>query len=211
MKIFRVFTFSFITIYLAFVMSIFGASQKQFKLLIIDSQKGEPYKTVRESMLSELSKFGYKEGKNLIVKYHSIGNFEGRAINIWKKIESKKNYDVVFVNGTIAVKALKKVALDDSNKFVFAAVTDPVGVGVIDDFQNPPKYNFTGVCYPVKVEERLRFIKKVLPHVNKIALIYADMPQSDSYKKWVERGDARVKLACQYVKIRNNSYMLWIS
>ncbi len=163
-----------------------GSSQN-YKLLIIDSQKGEPYKTVRETAMQELALLGLVDGKNLTVQYYSIGGYEGRLKSIWKK-EADQNYDVIFVNGTLATKALKEVALDDGkSKIVFATITDPVGVGVITDFESPPKHNFTGISFPVRVDDRLRFVQKVMPNARKIGLIYADMPQSHSYRKWVEK------------------------
>jgi len=161
-------------------------SSKYVRLLIIDSLKGEPYNTVRISMIKELERLGYIQNKNLTIKYYSLGNYEGAGINIWKHEEKNKDNDVIFLNGTIATKAFKEIALDDKNKFVFANVTDPVGVGVIDNFMNPPKHNFTGVSYPVRIEDRLRFILKVFPKAKKIGLIYGNLPQSQSYKRWIE-------------------------
>jgi len=186
MKVFRFFIILYLAMDFFSNTSIFASSSRQFKLLVIDTQKGEPYETVRKSMLSELSGLGYKKGKNLTIKYYSLGNFEGRAKSIWKYREKKNIYDVIFLNGTIAVKAFKSFALDDHNKFVFASVTDPVGEGVIEDFEYSPKHNFTGICYPVKVVDRLRFIKKVFPTVKKIGLIHSDMPQSHSYNRWLK-------------------------
>lgn len=159
---------------------------KVYQLLIIDSQKGEPYESVRIAMLAELDRLGYKQGKNLAVKHYSIGNKEGATRSVWD-VESKTPYDVVFLNGTVAAAGFKKIAFGNMNiKVVFGAVTDPVGEGIIDKFDAPPKANFTGVCYPVKVEERLRFIRQVMPNAKKLALIDAGMPQSQSYRKWLE-------------------------
>lgn len=160
--------------------------EKIYQLLIIDSQKGEPYESVRVAMLAELDRLGYKQGKNLAIKYYSIGNKEGATRSIWDT-ESKNPYDVIFLNGTVAASGFKKIALGNMKyKFVFGAVTDPVGEGIIDKFDAPPKANFTGVCYPVRVEERLRFIRQVMPTAKKLALIDAGMPQSHSYRRWVE-------------------------
>ncbi|OUR74208.1 hypothetical protein A9Q76_01250 [Arcobacter sp. 31_11_sub10_T18] len=161
-------------------------SSLHVRLLIIDSLKGEPYNTVRKSMITELERLGYVENKNLTIKYYSLGNYVGTGINIWKHEEKNKRSDVIFLNGTTATKAFKEIALDDKNKFVFANVTDPVGVGVIDNFKSPPKHNFTGVSYPVRIEDRLRFIQKVFPKAKKIGLIYGNLPQSHSYKKWIQ-------------------------
>ncbi|SLM31391.1 ABC-type uncharacterized transport system periplasmic component-like protein (fragment) [Desulfamplus magnetovallimortis] len=187
MKILKSFTLFFALCFIAVTtISAEESSQKQSTLLIIDSQESEPYSSVREAMLLELSSLGYIEGKNLKTKYYSLGNYDGRSKSIWNVLEKKNSYDVIFLNGTIAVASFKELALDDQNKFVFASITDPVGVGVIEDFQNPPKHNFTGICYPVKVEDRLKFIQKVLPTAKTIGLIHADMPQSQSYKNWIE-------------------------
>ncbi|MBS1196821.1 MAG: ABC-type uncharacterized transport system periplasmic component-like protein [Proteobacteria bacterium] len=159
---------------------------KTYRLLIVDAQKGEPYESVRVAMLAELEKLGFKEGKNLQVKHYSIGNKEGATISIWDA-ESDSAHDVIFLNGTVAAAGFKKLALGNMKyKFVFGAVTDPIGEGLIDQFDVPPKANFTGVCYPVRVEDRLRFIRQIMPNARKFALIDADMPQSQSYRKWVE-------------------------
>ncbi len=161
-------------------------SAETYKLLIIDSQKGEPYKTARESALAELKRRGYEEGENLVVKVYSLGNYEGTGNNIWK-IEKQNQYDAILVNGTIATMSFKKLVFNNPKvPVVFVAITDPVGVGVIDSFDTPPKSNFTGVCYPVPVAERLGFIRQVMPKVKKIGLVYADMPQSHSYLEWLQ-------------------------
>jgi len=163
-----------------------SSSSIPVRLLIIDSLKGEPYNTVRKSMIKELGRLGYIEDKNLTIKYYSLGNYVGAGINIWKHEEKNKHSDVIFLNGTTATKAFNTILFEDNNKFVFANVTDPVGVGVIDDFKSPPKHNFTGVSYPVRIEDRLRFIQKIFPKAKKIGLIYGNLPQSHSYKKWIQ-------------------------
>lgn len=160
---------------------------KQYKILLIASEHGEPYQSVIDSMTYELSKMGYIKDKNLTIKYYSLDHYKGRAKSILKQ-EADVNYDLITVFGTVGTIALKEIILDDPDykKVVFSTITDPVGVGVIDDFINPPKHNFTGIAYPVPVRERFNFIKKVMPEVKKIGFIYADMPQSHSYNKWVK-------------------------
>ncbi len=155
------------------------------KLLIVDSQEGNPYDQVRSALLKNLAEQGYVEGKNLEVTMYFIGNDlqEGEKI---LQSEKDKQYNVIFVGGTVATIAAKNVLLGDkAQNVVFASPTDPVGIGVIKDFDSKPFSNFTGVCYPVPVESRLRFLQKLMPKVKTIGLIYADMPQSISYNKWL--------------------------
>jgi len=175
----------FLTVFVCISICQGDTAEKSFKLLIIDSQKGKPYKTVRENVINYLKRSGLYQGNRLFVTYHSIGNFPGTLKNILS-IERHKNFDAVLLNGTMALIGAKKYAMGDSHyKFIFGAVTDPIGIGVIDAFNVPPKANFTGVAYPVDVSERLRFIKKWLPKAKRVGLIYADMPQSHSYNNWL--------------------------
>lgn len=173
---------------------------KVFRLLIMDSQSGEPYQSARLAFLDGLRSLGYIEGDNLTISYHSIENDLKKGEELLKQ-GIKYNYDVVITVGTVMTIAARNVALNERGcNFVFICVTDPVGIGVIEDFRSPPAHNFTGVCYPVQVRSRFQFIKELMPEAKTIGLIYADTPQSQSYKRWVREllcndpafGDLRV-------------------
>ena len=161
------------------------------ELLIVDSLASEPYTSIRQAMEQELSLQGYTSEKNLTIKRWSVGNSDGMSQRVWQE-EKDKDYDVIFLNGTIATMNFMKFAFNDHKyKFVFAAVTDPIDVGVIDNFEDTPKSNFTGVSYPVAIKDRLNFIKTIMPSATDIGFIYADMPQSRSY---IKRLNAAIKL-----------------
>lgn len=165
--------------------SAFGA-QSVHKLLILDSQEGEPYQTARKALLAQLDKYGYVVGKNLQTTYYSIENDKDTGKKILSA-ELSNHYDVIFVNGTIMAIAAKEIAFaQDKYHFVYTCVTDPVGIGLIDDFDNSPKANFTGVSFPIPVQSRFKFILQLMPNIKNIGLIYADMPQSQSYRQWID-------------------------
>lgn len=158
---------------------------KQRTLLILDSQKGNPYDEVRRSLLLTLQRYGYHAGENLRVTAHYIGNDVREGERVLRE-EADKGYHVIFVGGTVATLAAKNVLLGNrSQNVVFASPTDPVGLGVIRDFDSLPAANFTGVCYPVPVKSRLRFVRRLMPQAKVIGLIYAEMPQSVSYNRWL--------------------------
>ena len=159
---------------------------REYRILLISSELGEPYQSVTQAMLAELSSAGYVQEKNLWIRSYSLDHFQGRAKNILRQ-EKNTVYDLICVFGTVGTIALKELILDDPQypKVVFSTVTDPVGIGVIDDFVSGPKHNFTGVSYPVPVDKRLDFVRALMPGAKKIGLIYADMPQSHSYNKWL--------------------------
>ncbi len=160
------------------------APGKTFKLLILDSQFGNPYDEIRTELLKSLAGFGYVDGANLNVKLRVIGNDQAKGERLLAD-EAKIPYDAVYVGGTVATIVGKKVLYGKAQPVIFAAPTDPVGIGVIGDFTSAPVANFTGICYPVPVKSRFKFIKQLLPRVKRLGLIYADMPQSHSYNQWV--------------------------
>lgn len=162
-----------------------AVTSRTYKLLILDSQKGNPYDEVRVSLLTALGNYGYTEGKNL----KTVIRFSGNNIKEGERIlneESRNPYDVIFVGGTAATISARNVLYGKRERVVFGSPTDPVGIGVIKDFSSRPAANFTGVCYPVPVRTRLKFIKRLMPKARTFGLIYADMPQSHSYNRWIE-------------------------
>jgi len=155
-----------------------------FKLLIIDSQAGEPYKSAREALLNTLNDLGYIENSNLKISHYTVGNDVDLAETILN--ENLKN-DVILANGTVATIAAKNLIFDKpEHQVVFVCVTDPIGIGVIEAFDEPPQHNFTGVSYPVTVKSRLKFVHQLAPEAKVLGMVYADMPQSNSYHQWLE-------------------------
>lgn len=170
------------------------------KLLIIDSQKGYPYAPVREAMLNKLAQHGFQVGKNLQLEMHSIGNdLEQGKQTLSQALENSP--DVIFITGTVMGKAAKEVLYGNGQyPVVFAAITDPVGMGLIEKFNQAPPANFTGVSYPVSVESRLRFVCNLMPQVKTIGMIEGDMPQSHSYHQWLDE-ELRTNPEFQHLKI----------
>jgi putative ABC transport system substrate-binding protein len=161
-------------------------SAKVYTLLILDSQLGNPYDEVRGALAKALSGYGYLEGRNLRTTLKVSGNDTAQGERALREQLKKDHFDVIFVGGTAATISAKNALLGDmSQRIVFGAPTDPVGIGVIKDFSSKPFANFTGVCYPVPPKARFKFIKRLLPGARTFALIYADMPQSRSYNQWV--------------------------
>lgn len=165
-------------------------AQIEKKILILDAQSQEPYKSLRLSVINELSKLGYKKGKNLIIDYDVLGNYEGKGFNLLRIVKQNNlKYNVIFLNGTIsgqaAITFLKKYKLNSFN-FIFGNITDPVGLGLVDKLNVKNNKNITGIAYPVRVETRLRFIQNIFGKKVKVGFIYADMPQSRSYNKWLK-------------------------
>ena len=158
-----------------------------YSLLIVDSQLGKPYDEIRTALATALESYGYVEGKNLLTRIRATENDVKAGEAVIRAEVAEHRYDVIYVGGTVATLAAKNVLLGNRReRVIFAAATDPVGIGVIHDFTSRPRENFTGICFPVPVKARFRFIRQLMPEARTIGLVYADMPQSHSYRKWVQ-------------------------
>jgi putative ABC transport system substrate-binding protein len=176
---------------------------KGIKLLVMDSQSGEPYKTIRKHLYMSLAEAGYVKGVNLEVFEFSIGNREGLVKRLKEQYIEKKKIKYVYVSGTLATMGAKKYLMNTSAKVIFAAPTDPVGIGVIKNFSTPPAFNFTGICYPVAVDKRIDFLRKVIPNLKTIGYVYTKMPQSLSYLAWLKEVMGRRELAGIKLELRS--------
>lgn len=157
-----------------------------YRLLILDSEEGDPYDEIREALLSRLKLHGYAAGRNLQIIQQAAANDIQQGENILRE-RVNEHYDVIFVNGTVATIAAKNIHFNNMQQpVIFGAATDPIGIGVINNFDSSPITNFTGVCYPVPVKSRLKFIRRLLPAAKSLGLVYADMPQSQSYRQWLQ-------------------------
>lgn len=157
------------------------------RILVIDSQLGDPYQSVRESMLLELERLGYTKASGFSYEYYSLSHYPGAAMSLWSHRIKKLDYDLIFITGTLACKSFREIAWQSTgHTFLFAVVTDPVGLGVIKDYDQPPSGNFTGVGFHIPVEDRMNFVRELIPSVQHIGLVQADMPQSHSYHAWLK-------------------------
>ncbi|MFA7279418.1 MAG: ABC transporter substrate binding protein [Sterolibacterium sp.] len=164
-----------------------GKEIRTYRLLILDSQLGNPYDEIRGALLKTLEEYGYVPGKNLRINLQVSGNDVKKGEAVLRQELGQGHYDVVLVGGTAATISAKNVLHGDRRQaVVFAAPTDPVGIGVIKDFTSKPVANFTGICYPVPVTARLRFIRQLMPQARSFGFVYADMPQSHSYVQWLK-------------------------
>jgi putative ABC transport system substrate-binding protein len=108
-------------------------AERHYRLFILDSQFGNPYDEVRDALLATLSEAGYRSGVNLQVDMEAAGNAVEQGERILQRVLDG-NYDVVFVGGTVATIAARNVLYGRDQPVVFGSPTDPVGIGVIENF-----------------------------------------------------------------------------
>lgn len=151
-------------------------------ILLVYSQYGTPYDEFAGSLL----KIVQAQFPALSFSSISLENHEKYITRHLQGTDLSK-VNVVVAIGTVALRAVRDLKeLPEGLPVVFGAVTDPVGENVIDDFTSKPKQQFSGVSYAVDTAHRLRFLRESLPDVKNIGVIYSTMPQSVSFKKWLD-------------------------
>ncbi len=151
-------------------------------VLIVYSQIAEPYTSFMWHFHRAL------KGHDQEITFNTINlNNREKIINHLLPNQLKTSPDIIITIGTVALRAIRDQKILKANiPVLFGVVTDPVGEKVIDGFNIKPSGRFSGISYAIDIRDRLRQMKQVFPKAKKIGIIYSTMPQSVSYKKWLD-------------------------
>ncbi len=121
-----------------------------------------------------LKKHGYIDGKNVKIEFQNAQGDQSNLRTISKQFV-QDNVDVAVGIATPSVQSLKNA----TNKIpiVMGAVTDPEGAGIISNNKKPGG-NITGVSDQAPLKAQLQLMKKVVPDLNTIGIIYTSSDAS---------------------------------
>jgi putative ABC transport system substrate-binding protein len=122
---------------------------------------------VQAGIRTELEARGWKEGKT--IKY--IERNANQQIQVLPTIANDlvaQNPDVIVAITTPAAQALRKVA---RGPLVFAAVTDPVGAGLIPDLDKAHA-GITGTSDAWPYQDQIALIREILPNAKTLGVLY---------------------------------------
>jgi putative tryptophan/tyrosine transport system substrate-binding protein len=114
-----------------------------------------------------LSELGYGEGKNIRIEYREAV-FDAEYYGVMADLVSR-NVDLILAANVAATVAAAKATR--TIPIVMLAVFDPVGIGVVKSLERPGT-NVTGTTMyaPQLIGERLRLLKRLVPHLDKVAM-----------------------------------------
>ena len=144
------------------------SGDEMFKVGIIQLMEQPSLDTIRESIIEGLEDEGYVEGKNLKIEYQNGQNDMSTMKNIAQTFVGDE-CDVIVAIATPAAQA----ALSETTEIpiVFAAITDPVGAGLVDSLDNPGG-NVTGTSDEVSAEMIMNLAKDITPDFKTIGVLY---------------------------------------
>lgn len=124
--------------------------------------------SIRESIINHLSENGYKEGDNLKIDYQ---NAQGDPTNLKTIAQKFKNeeYDLIIAIATPSAQVIAGETKDIP--IVFAAVTDPISAGLVENLEQPGG-NMSGTSDVTSAEENLKLAMRITPNIQKLGVIY---------------------------------------
>lgn len=134
-----------------------------------------------------LKEKGYEVGKNIEIDYQNAQGDIGTANTIAQQFVNSKK-DLVFAIATPAAQAVYNNTKDIP--IVFTAVTDPVSAGLAKDWKSSGN-NVTGTSDMVNIKQQLETMKKVVPDMKKVGIIYSTSEANS--KQQVEEFDKVIK------------------
>lgn len=152
----------------AIVAMRFMKSEPNMKVVAIATLMSHPaLDAVQENLKNELEKQGFVEGKNI---RYIVKNANGQvqlAANIATELASH-NPDVIVAVTTPMAQAVAKMA---RCPVVFAAVTDPVGAGLVKSLDKG-ETSITGTSDAWPYEDQLNLIRKISPNAKRLGVLY---------------------------------------
>jgi putative ABC transport system substrate-binding protein len=121
-----------------------------------------------EAFKQGLAELGYVEGKNLTIEYREAlldGEYDGLMANL-----VGQKVDMILAANVAATVAAAKAT--SNTPIVMLAVFDPIGIGVVKSLERPGT-NVTGTTLyaPQLIGERLRMLKRIVPNLDKVAMV----------------------------------------
>jgi len=146
----------------------FIKSEPDTKVIAIATLMSHPaLDAVQENLKKELERQGLIDGKNIRYVIRNANGQVQLASNISTELASQ-NPDVIVAVTTPMAQAVAKTA---RCPVVFAAVTDPVGAGLVKSVDVGEK-NITGTSDAWPYEDQLKLIRRISPNAKRLGVLY---------------------------------------
>ena len=122
---------------------------------------------VAAGMKEELTRRGWKDGENITYVEENANQQMSLVPIIANNLASREPSVVVAITTPMA-QAVKKVF---TGPIVFAAVTDPIGAGLVEDI-NRPQPGITGTSDAWPYDDQLALIREILPNAKTLGVLY---------------------------------------
>jgi len=145
--------------------------EKMYKIGISQLVTHPALDATRQGIIDGLNEKGYVEGENVEFDYQNSELDMTLTASIAQKFVSD-GVDLIACIATPNSQAAISAAKGTDIPVVFSAITDPVGAGLITDWDSHPEENVTGVSDMIVVQDDVELITTIIPTVKKIGTLY---------------------------------------
>ena len=124
--------------------------------------------SIYKGMVEELARQGYEDGKNIKIDLQNAQGEQSNLALMSEKLVSEKN-DILVGITTPATLSLANATKE--TPIIMAGITYPVEAGLIAS-EDKPGNNITGVSDRTPIKQQLEIMKKVLPKMKKVGILY---------------------------------------
>lgn len=140
----------------------------------------------REGMIAALAEGGYEEGKTMSLEVQSAQGAMTTQVQINEKFVGDAPDLILAISTPSAQTAM---AATKDIPIVFAAVTDPLAAGLVDTYEKPGR-NLTGSSDMTPIDKHMALIRRIVPGVKKIGVIYNGGEANSIAQVEVVKGEA---------------------
>lgn len=171
-----------------------GPSGKMKNIGVVQLVQHDALDSANKGFVDGLKEKGYEEGKTVTFDQQNAQGEQANAQTICKQF-ADSNKDLIFAIATPAAQAAYNATKDIP--IVCTAVTDPVSAEIAKDWKSSGT-NVTGTSDKVPVDDQVKLLKKLLPDVKTVGVIYNtsetnSVVQVDELKSAAEKEGLAIK------------------
>ncbi|QWQ39171.1 ABC transporter substrate-binding protein [Gemella sp. zg-570] len=175
---------------------------KKVKIGVLQLLSHPALDSIYKGFEDELKKQGYKIGENLEIDLQNAQGDQSNLVAMSKKLVADKN------NILVGITTPATLSLSNETKnipIIMGGITYPVEAGLIKS-ENKPGNNITGVSDRTPIKEQLEIMKKVLPNMKKVGIIYtASEDNSTKQAKEAEKLAKEMNLEVNLKSVANTN------
>lgn len=145
-----------------------GTDGDTYKIGIVQMMEHPSLNTIRESIIEGLAEEGFVDGENIEIIYQNGQNDMTTMQNIAQTFVGEE-VDVIVAIATQAAQA--SLAETTDIPIVFAAITDPVGAGLVESL-DAPGGNVTGTSDEISAADIMALAQQITPGFKTIGALY---------------------------------------
>lgn len=145
-----------------------SSTEKSYKVGLAQLVDHPSLNTIRDAILDEFDKQGYKDGENIKIDYQNAAGKTASLDSIMSGYQADGDDAIIAIATPTAMSAQNYA---NEIPVIFSAVSDPAGAGLVETLEAPGG-NITGTSDEVQVEQIIDLMLQLSPEVKTVGVLY---------------------------------------